>query len=90
MKLNKYFGSKGSLSVAELASRIGASEAQLRQWQHGYAGRQPSPVNCVAIERETQNRVRRWDLRPGDWHRIWPELIGQKGAPPVEATPAPA
>lgn len=90
MKLSKYLGSKGALTVAELAARIGVSEAQLRQWQHGYAGRQPSPANCVAIERETGNRVRRWDLRPNDWHLIWPELIGQPGAPPVEVTPAPA
>lgn len=27
--------------------------------------------------------VRRWDLRPDDWHRIWPELIGAEGAPDV-------
>lgn len=27
--------------------------------------------------------VRRWDLRPDDWHRIWPELIGAEGAPGV-------
>lgn len=26
-------------------------------------------------------QVRRWDLRPADWHRIWPELIGAEGAP---------
>lgn len=26
---------------------------------------------------------RLWDLRPDDWHRIWPELIGTEGAPPV-------
>jgi DNA-binding transcriptional regulator YdaS (Cro superfamily) len=24
-----------------------------------------------------------WDLRPDDWHRIWPELKTRKGAPPV-------
>ena len=30
--------------------------------------------------------VKRWDLRPDDWHRIWPELIGADGAPePAEA-----
>ncbi len=26
---------------------------------------------------------RRWHQRPDDWHRIWPELIGADGAPPV-------
>lgn len=27
--------------------------------------------------------VRRWELRPDDWYRIWPELIGAEGAPSV-------
>jgi hypothetical protein len=36
---------------------------------------------CVAIERETGRQVMRWDLRPLDWHEIWPELIGLPGAP---------
>lgn len=25
-----------------------------------------------------------WDLRPDDWYRYWPSLIGSKGAPHVE------
>jgi DNA-binding transcriptional regulator YdaS (Cro superfamily) len=33
------------------------------------------------IERVTHGEVRRWDLRPLDWHRIWPELKGTDGAP---------
>jgi hypothetical protein len=28
------------------------------------------------------------DLRPDDWHRIWPELIGAEGAPEPAAAPA--
>ena len=43
----------------------------------------PRPENRVAIERATSQRVRRWDPRPSDWHRIWPELIGAEGAPAV-------
>jgi hypothetical protein len=31
--------------------------------------------------------VARWDLRPDDWHRIWPELIGAEGAPPLPVEP---
>jgi len=27
--------------------------------------------------------ARLWDLRPDDWHRIWPELIGTEGAPAI-------
>nr|WP_254595359.1 YdaS family helix-turn-helix protein [Achromobacter sp. 77] len=36
-----------------------------------------SPISaerCVAIERETSGAVRRKDLMPDCWDRIWPEL----------------
>ncbi|MEO8153586.1 MAG: YdaS family helix-turn-helix protein [Rhizobacter sp.] len=36
----------------------------------------------AALERACAHEVRRWDLRPHDWHLIWPELIGTVGAPP--------
>lgn len=89
MKLNEYLAQPDSLTVAELRSRIGAlSDAQIRQWQHGYDDRKPSPEYAVLIERETGGAVRRWDLRPNDWHRIWPELVGMDGAPAVEAATA--
>ena len=29
---------------------------------------------CVSIERETDGQITRKDLRPDDWHMIWPEL----------------
>lgn len=86
MDLNEYLRSPRAKSVAELRIAIGAkSDAQIRQWQHGYADRLPSPENCVAIEQATDSRVMRWDLRPDDWARIWPELIGTKGSPAVTA-----
>jgi DNA-binding transcriptional regulator YdaS (Cro superfamily) len=44
-----------------------------------------SIAECVRIERESDYAVRRWDLRPKDWHLNWPELVGKKGAPPVPA-----
>jgi DNA-binding transcriptional regulator YdaS (Cro superfamily) len=89
MNLHDYFNSPGSLTVAELAKRISINNpAQIRQWQHGYAKRLPSPENCVAIEQATDGVVKRWDLRPEDWYRIWPELIGMEGAPEVPQCPA--
>jgi len=27
--------------------------------------------------------IPRWDLRPDDWWKVWPELIGAEGAPDV-------
>ena len=75
MKLSEYLSSPGALSVAGLREAIGAaSDAQIRQWQYGYAGRRPGPASCVAIERATNGAVTRRDLRPDDWHLIWPEL----------------
>lgn len=84
MTLDEYLNEPDALTVTGLrmAARV-KSDAQIRQWRYGYSDRLPGPENCVAIERATSQRVRRWDLRPKDWHRIWPELIGAEGAPAV-------
>jgi DNA-binding transcriptional regulator YdaS (Cro superfamily) len=42
-----------------------------------------SPAECVRIEHDSELELRRWDLRPKDWHLIWPELIGMEGAPQI-------
>lgn len=72
--------------VTELAARCGITPIYLSQIAARQNDREASPELCVVIERETVGQVRRWDLRPKDWHRIWPELVGVKGAP----KPAPA
>lgn len=73
--------------VANVARRAGMAPAFLSQIANG--GRPVPPLWCPAIESATDKVVRRWHLRPHDWHRIWPELIGVEGAPPVpEAAPA--
>lgn len=38
---------------------------------------------AVHIDRESNGAVRRWELRPDDWHKHWPELIGIKDAPTI-------
>jgi DNA-binding transcriptional regulator YdaS (Cro superfamily) len=72
---------------ASMAQRIGIQGPSPRAtvWAWIDRGRVP-PEHCPAIERETDRAVMRWDLRPDDWHRIWPELIGADGAP---AAPTP-
>lgn len=80
MNLHDYLQSDDALSVSELRKRMvqyGSaikSDAQIRQWQHRYAQRLPSAINCVATEVATGGRVTRKDLRPNDWALIWPEL----------------
>lgn len=40
---------------------------------------------CAPIERATGGKVSRRDLRPTDWHRIWPELVTDEFPAPEEA-----
>ena len=66
-------------SQAALALKLKVKQPTVSEWARG---ERPVPVErCVDIERATAGAVRRWDLRPDDWHRIWPELIGVEGAP---------
>ena len=71
-------------SQAALAEAIGVKQPTVSEWARGD---RPVPIErCTAIEQATGRDVMRWHLRPDDWHRIWPELIGIAGAP---ATPEP-
>ena len=83
MDLDAFFKLPGALSMVDFAAYCGCNPDQLRQWRHGYANRRPGPRMCVVIEDVSSLQVRRWDLRPDDWHLIWPELIGATGAPKV-------
>lgn len=64
-----------------LALKAGISDAMLYQALNGYDPMKPA--RCVAIETKLNRELMRWDLRPNDWHEIWPEFIRRKGAPPV-------
>jgi DNA-binding transcriptional regulator YdaS (Cro superfamily) len=39
---------------------------------------------CSAIESATSGAVTRRDLRPDDWHRIWPELVTAEHPAPTQ------
>lgn len=69
-------------SQVVLASILNVTKAAVGQWK--LPDRQVPIEHCPAIERATDKTVMRWDLRPHDWHLIWPELIGSKGAPKVK------
>jgi len=67
--------------AAALADALGYARPLISQWAHGV---RPVPVMAaLEIERHTQGAVMRWDLRPNDWHLIWPELTETAGAPPL-------
>ncbi|WP_284412571.1 helix-turn-helix domain-containing protein [Acidovorax sp. SUPP2539] len=70
-------------SQAALAKAIEVAPALVHQWR---SGSRPVPVqHCLSIERATGAAVSRRDLRPDDWHLIWPEL-----APGAEQSPSKA
>ena len=52
------------------------------------AGKALAPASCVLAELHSDSAVMRWDCRPDDWHRIWPELRGHAEAPARTPTPA--
>jgi len=70
----------GPSAVAKL---LGLRSPSVTNWRH-----RGIPIErCVAIERATDGRVMRWDLRPDDWRDIWPELAERADAP-AAATPS--
>lgn len=70
MDLHTYLKQAGQ-TQQEFAVAIDVSQSLIHQWAHGV---EPPPARCVQIERYTEGRVSRIDLRPKDWREIWPEL----------------
>ena len=55
---------------ANLSNVLGVSLGALGNWKI-----RGVPIErCYAVERATNGAVTRKDLRPDDWHEIWPEL----------------
>lgn len=72
--------------VAEFKGHGGVAKAldypdRRNVWPWTSGDREFPPEQCVTIEQKSEGRIRRWRLRPHDWHLIWPELIGVEGAP---------
>lgn len=66
--------------VSALARSIGVTQSAVSNWR---ARESVPPEHCAGVEAAAGAAVRRWHLRPNDWHRIWPELVGAPGAPAV-------
>lgn len=84
MDLKTYTKALPHGGVAALADKLGVTAVYLSQLSARQDDRAPSPELCVKVEAATDRAVMRWDSRPKDWHRIWPELIGVPGSPAIE------
>lgn len=61
---------------AELARLLNVTSPTVNQWAKGD---RPVPVqHCQTIVRAAKGKVSLQDLRPDDWHLIWPELVKTK------------
>jgi DNA-binding transcriptional regulator YdaS (Cro superfamily) len=86
MDLRKYCHLKHG-QAAELARCIGVPSVLISQWANGVRA---TPIErCLSIERASNGIVTRRDLRPGDWHLIWPELADAPAPTPSPAEEAP-
>jgi len=59
--------------LSSLANTVGCSVGTL--YQVALAHKNPSAKLATRIQAATNGVVSRRDLRPDDWHLIWPELI---------------
>ncbi len=76
MKLSDYLAAHST--QIKLAKILGISQVLISQWSTGLRA---TPIErCYPIEQATQGKVTRKDLRPDDWHLIWPELTKKKVA----------
>ena len=66
MQLAEYLA-KSDMNASELARRIGVSRQMVSQWIHGI--RQVAAERVLTIERETDGKVSRHELRPDIYPR---------------------
>lgn len=81
MQLKQFLSTLDRGEPSKIAKELGLSISHLSQMASGSCP--ISPIRACEIEFVTGKKVMRWDLRPKDWHLIWPELIDTAGAPQV-------
>jgi len=76
MELKKYFFDLAPSERISFADSVGTTARHLANVAYGY-----KPLDekvCVAVEQKTNKIVTRQELRPNDWHLIWPELANRQ------------
>jgi len=72
MELRKYLFEMPPQERQAFAESVGTTARHLTNVAYG--SRTLDEKVCVAIEQCTRKIVTRQELRPEDWHLIWPEL----------------
>ncbi|MBS0496111.1 MAG: helix-turn-helix domain-containing protein [Proteobacteria bacterium] len=67
------------VSLAQLARDLGITRSAINDWKSKNV---PIPTkHCAFLEnrlKNTSDQLTRVDMRPNDWHEIWPELATQE------------
>lgn len=87
MKLSDYLKRFTQEQRADFALRVGTTLGHLNNV--AYLQRSASAALARSIAIGSDGIVAEWELRPTDWHVIWPELIGAEGAPILKAEEPP-
>ncbi|MCK6877187.1 YdaS family helix-turn-helix protein [Enterobacter bugandensis] len=77
MKLKDYLDQQGPEARLALQQLLGIKKSYLSQLASGRAV--ISPARCHVIKSFTKGRVDLPDLRPTDWHLIWPDYNTENG-----------
>ena len=64
----KFLGS----NLVGLSCLLGVTKSAVSQWKQ--KERSVPVKHCLAIEKLTQGAVTRRDLRPDDFHELWPDI----------------
>ena len=67
---------------AAVAAFVGVHPVMVSQWASGIKA--VPAERCADVEAATAGAVTRRELRPEDWHRIWPELVTDEHPAPEE------
>lgn len=59
------------MPITHLCRKLGVSSRIMAEWRKNHTF---PPKVCVKIERWTEGKVTRQNLRPNDYAEIWPEL----------------
>lgn len=73
MDLKTYLSPMTAEKRDEFARRCGTTKGHLQNVMYG--SKTLDAKACVLVEAESGGEVTRIDLRPADWHDIWPELV---------------
>ena len=78
MKLRAYLDQSERGRAAELAREINSYPPDISDWAN--EKKQVPTHRASAIEKATNGKVHRKDMRPNDWHIHWPELVESRAA----------